>query len=441
MVASCSDACQYGGWCLRIGLGMLGVFLFHMLLLTIAGIVVLGYQNPRPNLVASYARLGASYEAKESTPFGNMRFSVLQGTAGSAPLPMAQALTTVTVNNNDEDVPLFTSRTFLANSLSRSLLSQTKLTVSTSANTSSTTVEPRIFSAPTTLRRSVALKCGRNDCGGEKYCECSLEVMANVCTERYNGTYASNRKKCEDGDSQSCGLCSYTGYLTAVCVPMAFDPVSLTAVPSVKYTSCEFPFTETSADYSSAQATSTVSVRIMAENDPYIELQRLTQGTLDFGWSVSLQRVIGGALLAAGLIGFTTGAIAMGCSLKCYEQEIRLRKLQEEEANMQQLSNMPGGIVSYPTAIQVGQPVAPQQAPVNYAAQQDGQQQQPTGYSPASHAAASSAPVSYNYPVAGQGGGALPPGAVAPTYDPAMYGAQNFDSAAAAQQQRPAKVV
>ena len=106
----------------------------------------------------------------------------------------------------------------------------------------------------------------------------------------WNGPY-----RCSEGD---CGTCTYTVYLTTYCVAVK-DSGSLFVEDTS--TTC---FYNSDAVYSTTSPSS-VEFQVRQKDDPYIALQRITEGSDDFGITRAQQTVSGVVLIVIGCVMIT----------------------------------------------------------------------------------------------------------------------------------------
>jgi len=372
--------------------------------LSIAGIIVFSVENPRYERVMSYNKLGTTYTDEDFTPFGTLSFSLqADGNVTNA----TQSVTSVDYVGSSENVKDFRSRAFVIHGISRDALSSAVLTYQSTATAAPVRLNPLILTAaPRSVMRTVQLNCDTKDCSGSKgNCVCSSSVMQSKCSNLYQGVYeAASRggnRECRDDHDDPCGSCRYTAFLTGVCIPVAFNPSSMSTTVSVKYASCQFPFTTNDGSYDSAFASSLVTVTIKTDSDPSIQLQRITSGSRWFGWSSRDQTGVALGLLIPGLIIICIGAMCIACVRRSHARDMKaLAESNDLEMNNHPTGGATGGV------IQVGQPIQQQQPPMV-----------PGAYETA---VAQPAPINpYQPQPAGQ------QGAAAPAYSyPAQFGAQ-----------------
>merc|ERR1711991_681368 len=158
-------------------------------------------------------------------------------------------------------------------------------------------------SIPRTANVRRSLRCTRDqcdrDCSFSDY-ECTQDSMRRYCSGTLDGRYTQTTSDYECDAGEVCGRCEYTGYLERACVPLVFGEAGLGR--SDRYTSCEYPFEVYDYGPNRAGGRSSFELRVVAESDPYIELQRVTEGSNDFGPTEAQQRTTGLALLILGIL-------------------------------------------------------------------------------------------------------------------------------------------
>ena len=127
---------------------------------------------------------------------------------------------------------------------------------------------------------------------------CSNYEMNNYCRSAYGGgAYFTSGGYCNSkGD---CGQCFFSAYLTEVCA--VIDPI--TNQPATNMQSCFYPFRSGSdQSYGSRVQPGSIRYTVRQSDDPFIALQRLTEGSESFGTPDNGARNWGIALLIVGCI-------------------------------------------------------------------------------------------------------------------------------------------
>lgn len=159
---------------------------------------------------------------------------------------------------------------------------------------------------PSPISRTILPSVSRT---AEAYCErnegCVRSIMTQYCQTNY-GTTASftGSSDCAKG---KCMQCAYTAFLTEFCIvltaekkaPEGGGAAAYEADPNFK--SCYYPFAVTSQAFGATQQQAKLRVSVRKADDPFIALQRLTEGTSDFGLTKTQQYTTGLILLGIGI--------------------------------------------------------------------------------------------------------------------------------------------
>ena len=112
--------------------------------------------------------------------------------------------------------------------------------------------------------------------------------------------------------------------------------------PSHRYRSCYYPFTAASQRFSSVRQPLYVSFSVLLESDPFIAMQRITEGTMNFGTSKAQQRTAGVALVAIGAAALAVSALLAVVLYRCYKNKRAKEKAHETRVSF---SGVIGGAV------------------------------------------------------------------------------------------------
>eukprot|EP00760_Papus_ankaliazontas_P003077 PhM_4_TR11408/c0_g1_i1/m.71284 len=208
------------------------------------------------------------------------------------------------------------------------------------------------FNFPATMSGSYDYVCDSSSC---------YNTGVSVCRSGYN-LYVQKRRNCHRGDT--CGTCFGNLYLTKVCLPYAAPgtPGSPWA-PSTTMSSCDYPFKTQTYDGSSAPTDKFVTVR--PQDDPYMTLLRLTDGSRDFGLDRGQQTRLGLTLAVIGgiLCGITVCVCVVACGPRRAQANNFVNRVRGRPVYAVQTNN------------NVQQPFQPQGAPGAYGSVQPQQQQ------------------------------------------------------------------
>lgn len=320
-------------------------------ILIIVGIVLLASPNTREDDVKNYNDAISSYNSNTAPILTSLSLSV----EGSS---MSRTQESINVQGNTEGVDSGSHYVFTASGVTRPNDNNYGFQASRSGGSSTTFSKNIPFTASVT--RDIV--CSSNNCAEDcafRDFECTASSSRNYCTNQFGGVYThTNAGDCDAGEV--CGRCEYQGSLSRACVPIAVSSSSIST--SSRYSSCYYPFDISGNDYRPS-AGSSPTIEVMSDDDPFIELQRVTEGTNDFGITEAQQRTTGIVLLILGLL-ITCVMIAAA-----YFFINRHRKQKEQDKLAHAHEHPPAGYEHH--AIHVGQPAEP--------AQQQPYQQQPYG--------------------------------------------------------------
>lgn len=145
---------------------------------------------------------------------------------------------------------------------------------------------------------------------------CTMNHMREMCQARHGATarYVGTHGRC--GLNEQCGVCEFqTERLHTICiVTLASTGFGRRAGGrDNRYRSCFYPFGDQDhkyiADNSSAPF---VEVQVRSSNDPFLVLQRVTEGTNNFGDMKSRQTNIGIACVVVGAV-LAVVSLILGC--------------------------------------------------------------------------------------------------------------------------------
>lgn len=141
------------------------------------------------------------------------------------------------------------------------------------------------------------------ECNSKK--GCSADEMDRKCKERASCTSYFGGRVSRNRGSVSCT----PGYkaVTHVCTPMVMTNGNASWIADPTKTACDYHngrWQQPRHCVRSAVAASRVPVFFLSSDDPYIELQRITKGSKDFGLTSKQQRVMGLSLTIVGAIIF-----------------------------------------------------------------------------------------------------------------------------------------
>ena len=310
--------------CIRLICGILCCMLCGGPICLIIGIVLLASDNNREDNVNEYNSVVASYNTAPITSWvpasvGVNSFSLFN-----------QA---VTVYGNLQDVQPATSR-----------ILSTQGGPSNTASYSLTNVAPFARSGITQSRWFLSTAYCDNSWG------CSNSAMNNYCVANFGPSASFNSGGYCSGRG-NCGQCRYAAYLSEYCVVVDSEPTTgNTYQQSARYGSCFYPFGQNDQLFrtSSSGPFTSIYYTVRQSNDPFIALQRLTEGEMDFGTLREDERNAGIALVVVGSIIIVCMIIGGIC---VYRHVSRTKDHPAGQPNSGHavVSPPPGGAAYYPT--------------------------------------------------------------------------------------------
>jgi hypothetical protein len=306
MLNPCDWARQFGE-CARCIFGLLCCLVFIGPILIIVGIVLLTSENDRQKRVDQYNGAVRDYDQLDAPLLSQ---TTMLATSNSVPYVLSRYYLTVPVEGNMESVTSANHYVFVRAGVPQATLDTYALSVSLSNNTGTV---PTVLNFQIEGSRSMtkALTCEGAQCtdrcrDSSDYCTSSS--MQSRCASEFGGTWtSSSSSRCKRG--QTCGTCRFTGQLQTACLVLQLNDG---VVSKSSLTSCWYPFD--SQQYAARVGTTIagVEIRVLTERDPYITLQRVTEGSDNFGITAGQQRAAGIGCLVAGCI-FTAIMICVIC--------------------------------------------------------------------------------------------------------------------------------
>ena len=128
----------------------------------------------------------------------------------------------------------------------------------------------------------------------------SGSAALNICQDKY-GTTARATSTCNK--DKTC-YCEYTTYLSTYCIVVAETAPgsNYTYDISPTYKSCFYPFSSVDTQKFKPTTTSSIPFQLRLNTDPFIIMQKITKGDMNFGLTLAQQRMIGLVLLSIGCI-------------------------------------------------------------------------------------------------------------------------------------------
>jgi hypothetical protein len=167
-----------------------------------------------------------------------------------------------------------------------------------------------------------------DDCANEHQRECDNTMLQRTCEAHYgaNATY-SGASDCQG--EEVCGVCRFTAYLDTVCVVVDAAANGQTASFDHVLHSCFYPFGPHDHKYAAHAVVSSVTVQMRSHSDPFLTMQRITEGTMDIG---SFGRSWGTAILLLTLgCGMVIASVIGLCCYACCCRESRNRECQHHD--------------------------------------------------------------------------------------------------------------
>ena len=284
--------------------------------LIIVGITMLASPNNRSENIQAYNRAVANFE-EESGLISRWSGSVTQG-SNRPDYSLSTATRVVPVQGNIDNVRDGTS-TFQQATMS-SFVSQPGLTFKDMSWGSGSGPSSFTKNFPFEGRQQSEVRCSQeacvDDCFDSYDRECSDSSMRDECRRLYgNGaTFISNGYDCEG--SEVCGRCEYQAFASTLCAVVEISGNQITE--SASKSSCYYPFGNADNQYTATGLSvqngvyqNSVTIQLRSSKDPFVILQELTEGRMDFGITEADQRSMGVTALIAGII-ITVGVFG-GC--------------------------------------------------------------------------------------------------------------------------------
>ena len=241
-------------------------------IMLIVGIVILVIPNTREKDVKDYNEAAAKFDAAPVNGW--------TGTIGG--VTATKHTDNVVPSGETEDVDTFQS-VYMASSIS----SQPNSVAYNLATVASTTVTVPGSTYSSVLSGSV--RCRQSYCSSSK--------AANLCKDKY-GSSATSSDTCNN--DQYCS-CQYTRSLQQYCIVATASGASY--VMSSAYQSCFYPFSNRDTQqFTGNAAPGSVSFELRMDTDPFVIMQKITEGSMDFGITAGQQRTAGIALIIIGCI-------------------------------------------------------------------------------------------------------------------------------------------
>lgn len=296
----------------------------------VLGILLLVNPSDRESLLAKYNAAAASFRTNDAT-------TMLQSWNGSIGLVggiVAQQAVTVIGSTQGVDGAV---SVVLSSAVPSDAAGRSSVTFQFSKNV----IEQR-FVRVVEWNRTVQtqLQCTNVYCTSGANCEagqsfsCSTAAMRRMCADiaapslSYVYAPAPNVGGADCLSSNAnCGECSYGVFLTSYCVVMQKTNVTLPpadkvptqgvgydvyATESTLMKSCRYPFAAESQLYRPQRsAPLSVPFVVYLDGDPFVVLQELTKGTMDFGATTAQQRGAAIGLILFGVV--SCGVLVGGC--------------------------------------------------------------------------------------------------------------------------------
>jgi len=351
--------------------------------LIIVGIVLLVSPNNRSGDVAQFNSAVTSYNKADAPILASTSMEVLS-------LPLTRTQQSITVQGDTNGVDSATHYVFSRSDNTFGGATEWPVSIQTPSVNKTLTWDIAWMKTVSKDLMCDSTHC-TNDCSDNGNFQCSSGAMRSYCQTQFLGTYTDNSGSCYNGDV--CGSCLYSGTLSRACVVIALDSDSVSK--SSQYASCYYPFSE----YDYSPSSGALTFEVMTENDPFIALQRLTDGSNDFGVTAAQQRAGGVVCLILGI------ALTVGIGIAGY----CLFRRHQHAHHKTQTTAPPQVVVAHHVdgPVYTGQPVYEQQT-----------QQPPASYPPQGYPA----PQGYHQgyaPQAYQGGYPMHQFPPPPQYSPA----------------------
>ena len=130
---------------------------------------------------------------------------------------------------------------------------------------------------------------------------CSYSAVTRLCQDKYgNSASATTTSYCREDKSCSC---SYYTYLQQYCLVAAPSPTNASAfIMSTTYNSCYYPFKTTDDQSYKGTTITNVPFQLRLNTDPFIIMQKITKGDMNFGITAGQQRAIAAACIGIGCV-------------------------------------------------------------------------------------------------------------------------------------------
>eukprot|EP00744_Colponema_vietnamica_P004206 GILI01006318.1.p1 GENE.GILI01006318.1~~GILI01006318.1.p1 ORF type:complete len:647 (+),score=157.75 GILI01006318.1:2-1942(+) len=285
-------------------------------ILLIVGIVLLVAKNDRQDHIDEYNN---AVDAYDPTPVNAWAVgATINGQAAAA------SSRTDPVEGNREDI----NRVGDSRVVSATVSSQSDYTYALTSVTPFT-----VSNVQTSRSLTVDAKCNRN-------LGCSFSQMSTYCSNEYGGSY-TGPNSCSD--DTTCGTCSYSGVLSEVCAVVSS---TVPYVRDTRYSSCFYPFGNSDQIYT--RSTSQVLAYARKADDPFLVLQRVTEGTNDFGITEGEQRTAGIVCLVIGIV-LIVCICGVGYAAYHFIRQHQQKNQQTQHQNHHQMQQVqPGPQLNYP---------------------------------------------------------------------------------------------
>jgi hypothetical protein len=291
-----AEVLEEGLECLRCAMCCMCIIVIAGPILFIIGITTIASPNNREANVNKYNDAIKTWTAGDQV---TMKASTMS--ANSYALQMLSE--SVVVSGNTDGVNPATSVDFVSYQFPTGTITAGSVTVRAGPSNISGT-DMNYPSLQSTNSVSTSLTCNCKSSSRSSDCYCSYSV--SDCPSGYRNSY-SGSGSCRDGST--CGTCYGTRYLADVCVVV--EIIGGTTFQKGSKTGCKYPFDTSSAGTYSSTSSTTVTFKVRAASDPYVQLQEITKGDMDFGLTQAQQIALGFALLAIG----ASFMLLTGCSI------------------------------------------------------------------------------------------------------------------------------
>jgi hypothetical protein len=285
----------FSSWGARQVRGFIGC----VILLFIAGPILIGFGcsflfggNYRDGNIAQYnAAIGNFTETTKPIILATNATVTNSYTVGSLPLAVSGAIPVVVQGNTDgvQFPNWYNDSYFTISNLVPTFTQTFYLTYNSVTGTPVSVVPPAL-----TRSKSTSVSCSSKS-------GCSYSNMQSKC-ESAAPSSCSNRASVSGSCSGKCSrTCTWTEDIVDVCVVVRF--VNGMWMPDPDKAFCSYPFYIPQYGVCFNGGTSrTLTYRLRSNDDPFIVLQYLTQGSGSFGLTEAQQRALGAGLVAVGVI-------------------------------------------------------------------------------------------------------------------------------------------